>query len=267
MRQTGTDQTFSSHLFAPLVLLGCLVPLISYAEVNTFEAGQPIRASEMNHNFKFIQEQINGISSDGVSEAGCTVEQVDSSAKITCADGSTAVVPGYGTVLVYPEGEIGEVPDLTYNTGEIVIKDAGGNLLGVASGIGGTDISIELTSNKYPVAGLLNKDSSKEVLISSGLRVYVFFLDEACGGIPFATYEFYLIDLAGSFYIPNTAVDRESLLFKSKRVPAGFAGADYDEARPCVSGQFVEKAMPTIPYTLAPELTSAVYPVRLEQLP
>ena len=110
-------------------------------------------------------------------------------------------------------------------------------------------------------------ENTKEVLISSGLRIYVFFLDEACGGIPFTDYEFYLIDLAGSFFIPNTAVDRESLLFKSKRVPAGFSGGQYEEATSCMSGQFVERAMPTIPYTLASELTNAVYPVRLEQLP
>ena len=96
--------------------IACLVAVASLgwtafaaAQVpNTFNNGEVADADKINENFSYVLENASG---------GCTVEQVDNTAEITCADGSTAVVPGYGTVLVYPEGEIGEVPDLTVQHG------------------------------------------------------------------------------------------------------------------------------------------------------
>ena len=89
-----------------------LFPALSFAQVpHTFQNGAVADAEKINQNFNYVLENASG---------GCTVEQVDNTAEITCADGSTAVVPGYGTVIVVPEGEIGEAPPDTLPTGTVV---------------------------------------------------------------------------------------------------------------------------------------------------
>jgi len=60
---------------------------------NVFEDGTPASAAEVNANFQYVLESASG---------GYSAEQVDNTAEITCADGTTAVVPGYGTVVIYP---------------------------------------------------------------------------------------------------------------------------------------------------------------------
>ena len=83
------------RLFAFVLLL----PALSFAQVpHTFQNGEVADAEQINQNFNYVLENASG---------GCTVEQVDNTAEITCADGTTAVVPGYGTVVVYPEGLVG----------------------------------------------------------------------------------------------------------------------------------------------------------------
>ena len=225
---------------------------------NTFNNGEVADADKINENFSYVLENASG---------GCTVEQVDNTAEITCADGSTAVVPGYGTVVVYPEGEVGEVPDLTYNTGEIVVKDADEIVLGIAVSGSLSEITFKLTDETFPQASFSNQDSSKEVVFSAKNGGDVFYLGEDCSGIPFVENKYSVIDLPDSFYIPNTDIEEETLLFKSKRRTGFIYNGAYREPSSCESRDFVEKAMPTIPYTPAPEILNAAYPVRLEQLP
>jgi len=91
----------------PLLAILLLLPLSALAQKqvpNVFEDGTPALAAEVNENFEYVLENASG---------GCSVEQVDNTAEITCADGTTAVVPGYGTVVVYPEGLVGEAPPLS----------------------------------------------------------------------------------------------------------------------------------------------------------
>ena len=106
------------RLFAFVLLL----PALSFAQVpHTFQNGEVADAEQINQNFNYVLENASG---------GCTVEQVDNTAEITCADGTTAVVPGYGTVVVYPEGLVGEAPPTEYDTGQIVAYDANDVVLG-----------------------------------------------------------------------------------------------------------------------------------------
>ena len=104
--------------------------LVSAQELHTFRNGEVADTEKINQNFNYVLENASG---------GCLVEQVDNSAEITCADGSIALVPGYGTVVVYPEGLVGEVNVGTVNTGDIVIVDDADVVLGPvldASGYG-----------------------------------------------------------------------------------------------------------------------------------
>jgi hypothetical protein len=98
-----------------LIAILLSLPLSALAQTqvpNVFENGKSAMAAEVNENFQYVMENASG---------GCSVEQVDNTAEITCGDGTTAVVPGYGTVVVYPEGLVGEVNVGTLNTGDIVI--------------------------------------------------------------------------------------------------------------------------------------------------
>ena len=66
---------------------------IAEAQVpNVFEDG---KSAEVDEGYEYVLENAIG---------GCSVEQVDNTAEITCSDGTTAVLPGYGTVMVFPEG-------------------------------------------------------------------------------------------------------------------------------------------------------------------
>lgn len=243
-----------------IALLLLLLSALAQPQVpNVFEDGTPASAAEVNENFQYALENASG---------GCSVEQVDNTAEITCADGTTAVVPGYGAVVVYPEGVVGEVPDISYNTGEIVVKDANDIVLAKTYNRAScADMPIVITDSQWPTAALVNLDLTQEVVFSSTCVSTVYFLDNDFSGIPFVQVEYYLIDLPESFYIPNPERGSESILFSSKRGSAGITNSSYNQALPCESGQYVATAMPTIPYTPAPEILNAAHPVRLEQLP
>ena len=79
-------------------------------------------ASKVMENFRALETAIEGI-------GGCTVEQVDNSAEITCADGSTALIPGYGTVLPIVEGIVGEAPVVPIVTGQLVLVNVNSEII------------------------------------------------------------------------------------------------------------------------------------------
>ena len=70
MKQIGMKQTFNSVSIVVVALLSLCQVQLAFAQLNTFEAGQPIRASEMNHNFEVVQEQIQEISTSSITDAG-----------------------------------------------------------------------------------------------------------------------------------------------------------------------------------------------------
>lgn len=188
MKQIGMKQIFNSIVAVALLSL-CQVQL-AFAQLNTFEAGQPIRASEMNHNFEVVQEQIEEISASSITDAGCSATQQEYSVLIECSDGSSGVIAGAGTVVVYPEGQIGEVPDISYNTGDIVVKDASDTVLAkTPNGRQSADMSIVITDSEFPTAALTNVDLTQEVVFSSSCFPEVFFLSDDCSGIPFVERE------------------------------------------------------------------------------
>ena len=65
-----------------ITVLVASVSAIAQTQVpNVFEDGTPASAAEVNENFQYVLENASG---------RCSVEQVDNTAEITCADGSTA---------------------------------------------------------------------------------------------------------------------------------------------------------------------------------
>ena len=237
-----------------------LLPLSAPAQTqvpNVFEDGTPATAAEVNENFQYVLENASG---------GCSVEQVGNTAEITCADGTTAVVPGYGTVVVYPEGGItGDSPAVSWPTGEIVYVDADGVTLAAAKNdAAGRPYAL---LNQYYVS-LYNDGVSNSVVVTgynNGLRVW--YLSDDCTGQAFGL-DAYAVSIEGQLSVPDLAADATTLLTKSyKQSGYGMGNTLADSGSCIVISAQAGQLRPLVEYTPAPEILNAAYPVRLEQLP
>lgn len=106
-----------------LILMACPA-LTSAQELHMFSNGEVADAGKINENFEVLKSQIT----DSVN---CSAEQDGSSVVITCADGTSGVLAGEGTVVIYPDnGDVEQAEPVVYNTGDIVIMDAADVVLG-----------------------------------------------------------------------------------------------------------------------------------------
>ena len=213
-------------------------------------------ADKINQNFNYVLENASG---------GCTVEQVDSSAKITCADGSTAVVPGYGTVVVYPEGGIiGDSPITSWPAGAIVFMDANGAMIAEAStGVGSTTVVLDGSRGAF-----YNDPQTESVELTGwGGGSDLYFLGNDCSGQSFviglaegSVGPFY--EKEGALYVRDSSAVIADILFESKQRSAWaeFGTNTYRPDGECISGQFVVASQPAITYTPAPEITQRRLP-------
>ena len=130
MRTLDRAKPIHKKPWASLIAIAALVASVSaiaQTQVpNVFEDGTPATAAEVNENFQYVLENASG-------GGGCSATQQDNSVVIECADGTSGVIAGAGTVLVYPEGITGQPPAIEYNTGDIVLIDNGDVILGKAS--------------------------------------------------------------------------------------------------------------------------------------
>jgi len=275
MKQIGMKQIFNSVGIVVVALLSLCQVRHAFAQLNTFEAGQPIRASEMNHNFEVVQEQIEEISTSSITDAGCSATQQENSVLIECSDGTSGVIAGAGTVVVYPEGLIGEVASDTLPTGAVVWADGNGTVLAevFTSGIF-NHANLGLNPTGWPIVGdFFNIDATGSVVLSAQPGTLVYYVDSDCSGPPYGwrpNYPYSLIEIDGRFLTPSANVSNEGVLMRGRRY-----GAYLDDR----SQQFiatgdcaeVETLLGSVyalsEYTPPPEILNAAYPVRLEQLP
>jgi hypothetical protein len=283
MKQIGMKQIFNSVSIVVVALLSLCQVRLAFAQLNTFEAGQPIRASEMNHNFEVVQEQIEEISTSSITDAGCSATQQENSVLIECSDGTSGVIAGAGRVVVYPEGQVGEVPLAEYASGDIVIVDANGITLAQSVNdladnplaffanlaLGYLDLTVVLYNNEYAHSvELLSYNAGSEFQAST-----LFFKSSDCSGpawlAPTRGRIFHgLVNTGDKFYVVGVGASPENLLFESRIISAHLNyNGHYRNADPCEAGQFVTDAYLAAEYTPAPEILNAAYPVRLEQLP
>ena len=235
------------YLLTALLLLPVLV---SAQELHTFRNGEVADANKLNESLQYILNNASG---------GCSVEQVDNSAEITCADGTTAVVPGYGTVVVYPEGTTGEIDPDSYNTGDIVVKDANDIVLAPVSRSIGVDWhEVNLGPNKSSPIAYVKNDNVRQLVELSGLGSTLYFLESDCAGVATYTSGSHLVKVNGAYF--------------AQAVEGGFAGlfatkSSISNGGTCVNGERARYVTTFTSYTPAPEILNAAYPVRLEQLP
>ena len=245
-----------------LTIAALVTPISAIAQSqvpNVFEDGTPASAAEVNANFQYVLESASG---------GYSAEQVDNTAEITCVDGTTAVVPGYGTVVIYPEGGItGGSPAVSWATGTIIFEDANGGALGEAIGVLGTTT---VCLDEFQGTFLNNADTEQVVLTGWGGGADVYFLSSDCSGQGCKYYsddDFH--EISGELFVRDMTVSATDILIESARRSgnANFSVGSYSPAGSCRVGQSVVNARPVITYTPAPEILNAAYPVRLEQLP
>ena len=213
---------------------------------------------------------IDGVGFDGLDGSSCSVAQVGSSAVITCADGTSAALASAGTVVVYPEGMLGESPPLTYPTGAVIIVDALGIVLGKVIGAGN---SAQILLREDPVLwGMLHNHAATETIkLTSKDYNYLLFMEEGCTGTPFVSFlrdSRWPVD-AGvlGLFVKVDGAELENLLFKSRIMNAGIRFDQFNEVGECENGQFVHEAYLATEYIPAPEIRNAVYPYLLHQLP
>ena len=213
---------------------------------------------------------IDGVGFDGLDGSSCSVAQVGSSAVITCEDGTSAALASAGTVVVYPEGMLGESPQLTYPTGAVIIVDALGIVLGKVIGAGN---SAQILLREEPVLwGMLHNHAATETIKLTSLDYnYLLFMEEGCTGTPFVSFlrdSRWPVD-AGvlGLFVKVDGAELENLLFKSRIMNAGIRFDQFNEVGECENGQFVHEAYLATEYIPAPEIRNAVYPYLLHQLP
>lgn len=214
-----------------------------------------------NISFKSIDE----ITVSDFESNGCSATQQDNSVLIECADGSSGVIAGAGTVVAYPSGEVGTTPELTLSTGEIVAVDATDTVLGkvlfVPPNTEGT-YEIELfPSGDSRRAVLFNEPTLEAVnLTSSSSADFVYFLEEECNGDAFQRSVSAAVELPnGKLYVvPQEGGISTELLFSSVlRLSSGA----------CTNGEYVHTASLLVEFSPPSEIRRAVYPARLMQLP
>ena len=235
-----------------------LVPLSALAQTqvpNVFEDGTPASAAEVNENFQYVLENASG---------GCSATQQDNSVLIECADGSSGVLAGAGTVVVYPVGQVGEVPPDTLPTGEVVWSDANGVVLAEVYTLGINNYAtLGSRSEGGEIIGhLVNYEDTESVIVKSacgGCSIY--YLEPDCSGTPYGWTTgnwSNLLEINGALLTPSTKLS-DSTLFRAARSSAGYDNRteNFISTGECEQGDSVLPAYALSQFTPAPEILNA----------
>ena len=249
------------RLFAFLLL----VPALSFAQVpHTFQNGDVADADKINENFQYVLENASG-------SGGCSAEQDGNSVVITCADGTSGVLASEGTVVALSNGVFGNSDGLSYNTGDIVVKDNDGVIIAVANSSGGEIVEVTLEEEPRLLGYLYNDDSTQQIRLSGTDYNYILFQSDNCSGQPFVSYlrgsEPILDNGLGNLFTKDPESTVERLLFGSRIRSAGMFFDEFREAEQCEAGSYVANAYLGVEYFPSSEIVNATYPFVLEQLP
>ena len=238
--------------------------LVAAQELHTFSNGEVADAEKINENFEALKSEISG-------NGGCSAEQDESSVIISCADGSSGVLAGAGTVIALSNGVFGDSENLTYNTGDIVVKDNDGVIIAVANSSGGEIVEVTLEQDPLLLGYLYNDHSEQQIRVTGTDYNYILFQTDDCSGQPFVSYlrgsEPILDDGLGNLFTKDPESTRERLLFGSRIRSAGMFFNEFWEADQCEIGSYVADAYLGVEYFPSSEIVNATYPFVLEQLP
>lgn len=112
----------NTNRFLLILLMGLVAAPLTQAQLKTFKPGDVIKSSEINENFEYLEEQIG--SAGNAASAQCSATQEGNNVVISCTDGSSGLLAGSGTVVVFSEGVIGESTTASVPAGAVVYVDA-----------------------------------------------------------------------------------------------------------------------------------------------
>ena len=116
-------------LLAIATLVACFEAWAQVTLPHDLQPNTKASASKVMENFRALESAIEGI-------GGCTATQQDNSVLIECADGSSGVLAGAGTVVLVPEGSAtGETPTEEVACGSITLIDGNGDYLAPYGGM------------------------------------------------------------------------------------------------------------------------------------
>ena len=224
-------------------------------------------AEDVNLNFSNVDQRLKLL--EAGDTGGCKATQQGNSVLIECAASTFGVIAGAGTVVVYPEGQIGEVPDIsTFPSGEFVLVDANDQVLGLSKSTTGPkySVQIDIDSEKYWAILINDEDSNSVVLnIADSSRVQIGYTTEDCTGDPLSLwgsgYLLYLDTLG--YAVAGPSVGEQ--LIKSR--PNYSLWPSDLRVGGCRSESVIREGYVLIPYTPAPEILNAAYPAKMVRLP
>lgn len=260
----------STVALAALILLP--VSSLAKTKIGELDCG-PNEIAKFDGTGWVCSDDLNALSQaiEEIGEFGCSAAQQGNSVLISCGDGTAGVIAGAGTVVLYPEGQIGQVPPIDYNTGPIVLIDGSGGVLGEAYEFSGDNFEIRLSDSFQTIrVRLINSHSIQQVVIS-GVSGSFFFQSEDCSGPAFAISAGGLWEVDNRFFIMGPA-PQVNLVFRSV-YNTGYWNVsedgrlEYSAPTECLAESGIAPLAPVVEYFLPPEIVNAVYPVRVEQLP
>lgn len=249
----------------PAILL--LLPLSALAQTqvpNVFEDGTPASAAEVNENFQYVLENASG---------GCSASQQDNSVLIECADGTSGVLAGAGTIVVIPSGGLGETLDYSeISTGDFYWEDGNGVLL--AEYIGYPPGSSPWTTDMVDANGKRMKffqDDSQQLVRAAGRNWPLYYAELDCQGSPLSRWpSTWVVMLDGQYMVKSgQSLDGETLIKSSRYSDRYDVVIDDYTVQPCsnLDNPYPEGGDFIAPYEPPAEWLNAVYPLTLTQKP
>ena len=243
------------------------------SELERLSNGTIADANKVMAHVDHLQDQIDSI----INSGACSAIQQDNNVLIQCANGTSGVIAGGGTVVLYPEGRIGEVPATTLPQGSFAVIDA-------------NDIPLaQLNINEFPsnvtLAGpvfrallspdnidsmIVNLEDTEQVRLTGATNQPVYYSTADCTGVMYSKSHTtgWLRDLGEDGYFTLTAAS-QFFQAKSLRFAGYFSTSNktFYPAGECEETNVAVKAGPLSEFVVPEEIQNAAYPARAEQLP
>ena len=211
---------------------------------------------------------------DGVDGSSCSASQDGSSVVITCADGTSAFLPGAGSVIV-AQGSDGVTPDISNIPLNFYVID--GNNDPIATFLSGSlpldvaSIIIAGASSVPNLEAVLQVDTEAEqVILTSASSTYLYWLhytSEDCSGPAFITQPGlrWVTEISRDVYGRPTSKIRT--YWKSRRKPGYFRGAYVPPSDVCEPIDAISEAILLQPYEPPRALLNPTFPLTVDSLP
>ena len=206
--KAASFNTLQGTRWRSTALLCLLLPSLAWSEaadgLNVFSDGEVIYAEQINENFRYVLE--NG---------GCSVNQVEGGALISCGDGSSAFIGSVANETRYPTASLPAADLSGVVTGDLVVIDSDGVIMGESAY--GNPFSIWLPLSPIGPKALLDLQEAGNSVVaqtsSRGARVY--FSEPNCTGQAFLD-EYPLIAAFGESLVASPRERLVSVNVKSR---------------------------------------------------